>query len=204
MQRVQGHDMVSLLLDLDWNAKSSLEFTKENHKNRFSPPGLPSVFEKNQLQIELPGIYILAATMIQAVCFVSHLWLLCFLQEKRVVSVGNFRIEIQWLHPFSSPAPPPPRLNPSLLVWMVQRILFICTLFSFIGIKTQALLNFVVPYLNVMGQTQTNFAWAGLGLSTSCSKFLKKFPVISQKVAYKCSKKVQSCFLWRSKLLKIC
>ena len=38
MQRVQGHDMVSLLLDLDWNAKSSLEFTKENHKNRFSPP----------------------------------------------------------------------------------------------------------------------------------------------------------------------
>ena len=104
MQRVQGHDMVSLLLDLDWNAKSSLEFTKENHKNRFSPPGLPSVFEKNQLQIELPGIYILAATMIQAVCFVSHLWLLCFQQEKRVVSVGNFRIEIQWLHPFSSPS----------------------------------------------------------------------------------------------------
>ena len=114
MQRVQGHDMVSLLLDLDWNAKSSLEFTKENHKNRFSPPGLPSVFEKNQLQIELPGIYILAATMIQAVCFVSHLWLLCFLQEKRVVSVGNFRIEIQWLHPFSSPflSPPPPPAQP--------------------------------------------------------------------------------------------
>ena len=118
MQRVQGHDMVSLLLDLDWNAKSSLEFTKENHKNRFSPPGLPSVFEKNQLQIELPRIYILAATMIQAVCFVSHLWLLCFLQEKRVVSVGNFHIEIHWLHPFSSPSlsppppPPPPRSTP--------------------------------------------------------------------------------------------
>ena len=133
--------------------------------------------------------------MIQAVCFVSHLWRLCFLQEKRVVSVGNFRIGIQWLHPFSSPSPPPPPpLNPSLLVWMVQHILFICGLFSFIGIKTQALLNFVVPYLNVMGQTQTNFTWAGLGLSTSCSRFIKKFPVISPKLLTNAQKRSKVAF----------
>ena len=37
---------------------------------------------------------------------------------------------------------------------------------------------------------------ARLGLSTSCSRFPKKLPVISQKVAQKLLKKVKSCFLY--------
>ena len=85
------------------------------------------------------------------------------------------------------PPPPPPPLNPSLLVWMVQHILFICTLFSFIGIKTQALLNFVVPYLNVMGQIHMGWPRAfhklleiskkvSCNFSKSCLQMLQKGP----------------------------
>lgn len=84
---------------MTWYHFCSISIETQNHLWN-SRKRIIKIVSRPQLQIELPGIYILAATMIQAVCFVSHLWLLCFLQEKRVVSVGNFRIEIQWLHPF--------------------------------------------------------------------------------------------------------